>query len=131
MDIIKFSEEPGDISHISDIPTFMEKFVQAITTGYDSLRNKGYFALVAGDVYRNGEVIPLAFLMMNEIQKHFPSKLKGIVIKDMVGNRAKIGQEALWKFHALKSDFFLFKHEYIFVFKKELPKRARVKGARK
>lgn len=128
LDIIKFSEEPGDISQIGDLDEFLEKFIRAMKTGYDALKEKGYFALVAGDIYRNSEVIPLAFLMMHEIQRNFCCKLKGIVIKDMVGNRAKIGQEALWKFHALKSDFFLFKHEYIFVFKKERPKKTRRKG---
>lgn len=128
LDIIKFSDTPGDISQISEVDAFMAKFVDAMQTGYSCLKDKGYFALVAGDIYRNSEVIPLAFLMMNTIQQNFSCKLKGIVIKDMVGNRAKIGQEALWKFHALKSDFFLFKHEYIFVFKKESPKRAKKKG---
>ena len=56
--------------------------------------------------------------MMNAIKSKFPCKLKGIVIKDMLGNRAKLGIEYLWRYRALKSDNFLFKHEYIFVFKK-------------
>ncbi len=125
LDIIKFTNEDGDISRINDVDAFLCKFVDAMRNGYEVLKDKGYFALVAGDIYRNSEVIPLAFLMMQAVQKNLNCKLKGIVIKDMVGNRAKIGQEALWKFHALKSDFFLFKHEYIFVFKKETPKRPR------
>lgn len=129
LDIIKFSEEAGDISRISDVDAFLGKFTEAMGNGYAALKDKGYFALVAGDIYRNSEVIPLAFLMMREVQTHFACKLKGIVIKDMVGNRAKIGQEALWKYHALKSDFFLFKHEYIFVFKKETPKQRRKRNA--
>ena len=44
--------------------------------------------------------------------------IKAIVVKDMVGNRAKLGIEALWRYRTLKSDTFMFKHEYIFVFKK-------------
>lgn len=36
----------------------------------------------------------------------------------MVPNRAKIGADALWRFRTLRSDTFLFKHKYIFVFKK-------------
>ena len=76
------------------------------------------FAVVVGDLYRNEEVIPLGFLLMAAIKKNFKCKLKGIVVKDMVGNRAKLGMESLWRYRTLKSDNFLFKHEYIFVFKK-------------
>ena len=54
------------------------------------------------------------------IKKELKSTLKGIVVKDMVGNRAKIGQEALWRYRALKYGNYLFKHEYIFVFRKEV-----------
>ena len=77
-----------------------------------------YFCLVIGDIYRDSEVIPLGFYLMYAIKRAFKCKLKGIVIKDMVGNRGKIGIESLWRYRALKSDNFLFKHEYIFVFKK-------------
>ncbi len=82
------------------------------------LRSGKYFAVVIGDVYRNSEVIPLGFYLMHSIKENIKCKLKGIVVKDMVGNRAKLGQEALWRYRTLKSDTFLFKHEYIFVFKK-------------
>lgn len=56
--------------------------------------------------------------MMNVIKKNIKCKLKGIVIKDIVGNRGKMGSEGLWRYRTLKSDTFLFKHEYIFVFRK-------------
>jgi hypothetical protein len=56
---------------------------------------------------------------MNAIKQNFKCLLKGIVVKDMVGNRGKIGSEAIWRYRALKSDNYLFKHEYIFVFKKK------------
>ena len=82
------------------------------------LRAGKHFAFVAGDIYRDGEVIPLGFYMMQSVKDNIKCKLKGIVIKDMVGNKAKIGMESLWRYRTLKSDTFLFKHEYIFVFKK-------------
>jgi hypothetical protein len=75
--------------------------------------------LIIGDIYRNGEVIPLGFYLMDAIKKNFNCKLKGIVVKDMIGNRAKIGSEALWRYRALRNGNFLFKHEYVFVFRKE------------
>ena len=78
-----------------------------------------YFAIVVGDVYKNGEVLPLAFYCMDMIKRHFAVKLKGIVVKNIEGNRGKIGQNNIWKYRALNSDYFIFKHEYIFVFKKD------------
>lgn len=118
LDIVKFTDRPEDLSSISNIGLFLEKFRDAMTNALDFLKSKHYFALVIGDVYRNGEVIPLSFYTMYTIKKSFDCKLKGIVIKDIVGNRAKIGQEALWKYRALVNGNYLFKHEYLFVFKK-------------
>lgn len=83
------------------------------------LKSKHYFILVIGDVYKNGEVVPLGFYTMYALKKTFGAELKGIVVKDIVGNRAKIGQEALWRYRALVNGNYLFKHEYIFVFKKK------------
>ena len=83
------------------------------------MKKKKYIILVIGDIYKNGEVIPLGFYLMYAIKKHFKCLLKGIVVKDMVGNRAKIGQEALWRYRTLKNGNYLFKHEYVFVFRKE------------
>ena len=90
-----------------------------MTNALAYLKSRHYFALVVGDIYRNGEVIPLGFYMMYTIKKAFDCELKGIVVKDIVGNRAKIGQESLWIYRALVNGNFLFKHEYIFVFKKK------------
>ena len=83
------------------------------------LKSRKYFVIVIGDLWRDNEVMPLGFYLMYAMKKNFKCKLKGIVIKDMVGNRAKIGMESLWKYRALKSDNYLFKHEYLFVFKNE------------
>ena len=71
-----------------------------------------------GDVYKNSEVIPLGFYAMNAIRQNFKVKLKGTIIKNIEGNRGKLGVNSIWKARALKSDYFIFKHEYIFVFKK-------------
>ena len=119
-DIIKFTDKEEDVSNIQDLNVFLDKFVDSTQNAIQYLRSGKYFAIVAGDVYRNGEVVPLGFYMMYAIQKNIPCKLKGIVVKDIVGNKGKQGSEALWRYRTLKSDTFLFKHEYIFVFKKIL-----------
>ena len=118
LDIIKFTDNPNDLSQISDINQFIDKYVLAMKNCVEHLKSKRLFAVVIGDLFRDGEVVPLGFYLMSAIKNHINCKLKGIIVKDMVGNRAKIGMEALWRYRALKSDNFLFKHEYIFVFKK-------------
>lgn len=119
LDIIKFTDKKEDLSNISNLNLFIEKFIIAMRNALEWLKSKKHFVLVIGDVYRNGEVIPLGFYLMYAIKKNFNCKLKGIVVKDMVGNRAKIGLEGLWRYRALKNGNYLFKHEYIFVFRKE------------
>jgi DNA modification methylase len=119
LDIVKFTDKPEDLSNISNINDFIAKFVSATNTVWKFLKKGKYFCLVIGDIYRDSEVIPLGFYLMYAIKRNFNCKLKGIVVKDMLGNRAKVGIESLWRYRALKSDNFLFKHEYIFVFKKQ------------
>ena len=118
MDIIKFTQDKRDLSQISDSDVFLNKFVQAIGNGLAYLGQNKYFAIVSGDVYKRSEVVPLAFYMMDAVKKNFNVKMKGIIVKNIEGNRGKLGSQDIWKYRALQSDYFLFKHEYIFVFKK-------------
>lgn len=118
LDIIKFTQDERDLSQIADVDIFIDKFVHAIGNGLSYLSKGKYFAIVGGDIYRNSEVVPLAFYMMDAVKKAFDVKLKGIIVKNIEGNRGKIGARDIWKYRALQSDYYLFKHEYIFVFKK-------------
>lgn len=119
LDIVKFTEQENDLSHISNVDVFLEKIIISFKNALKYLPKGKYFAIVIGDIYKNSEVIPLGFYLMYSIKKHFKVKLKGIVVKNIEGNRGKLGQQNIWKYRALMSDYFLFKHEYIFVFKKE------------
>src|SRR3972149_6942403 len=76
-----------------------------------------YLAIVIGDKYTAGQWIPLGFYCMNEAQK-LGLTLKSIIIKNMAGNRAKQNKEGIWRYRALSSDYYIFKHEYILIFKK-------------
>lgn len=118
LNIVKFTGDSRDLSQIADIQVFLDRFVSAIRNGLSFLEKDKYFAVVAGDIYKNSEVVPLAFYMMNAIKQNFNVKMKGIIVKNIEGNRGKLGTQDIWKYRALKSDYFLFKHEYIFVFKK-------------
>ncbi|MFD1094991.1 DNA methyltransferase [Salegentibacter chungangensis] len=118
LDIIKFTENKADLSQISDAALFLAKMMDVTTNCLSFLEKDRYFSVVIGDVYKNGEVIPLSSLLINEIKSKFKVKLKGIVVKNIAGNRGKQGTGGIWKYRALNSDYFIFKHEYILVFKK-------------
>lgn len=118
LDIVKFTNKEEDLSNVSDLDSFINLFTKGVRNVWPFLKKYQYFVLVIGDLWRKGEVIPLGFYLMDAIKKTVNCEMKGIVVKDMVGNRGKLGSENLWRARAMKSDHFLFKHEYIFVFKK-------------
>jgi len=116
-DIIKFSDLKNDLSNTSSLKEFLEKFAKVLQNTIEILENNRYLAIVIGDKYSSGRWIPLGFYCMNEAQK-LNLTLKSIVIKNMSGNRAKQNREGIWRYRALTSDYYIFKHEYIFIFKK-------------
>ncbi|MDH8701483.1 DNA modification methylase [Dysgonomonadaceae bacterium PH5-43] len=119
MDIVKFTDNPNDLSKIGDLNTFVKTFVSVCKNTLQYLATNRYFAVIIGDVYKNGEVIPLSFYLMDAIKRNFKTKLKGIIVKNIEGNKGKLGQNGIWTYRAMNSDYYIFKHEYIFVFKKE------------
>lgn len=118
-DIIKFSDSEADLSNAATAEEFAQKFGDALANFSDLLERNRYLAVVIGDKYQNGEWIPLGFQLMNEtMRRDGDLKLKSILVKNMLNNRAKLNQENLWRYRALVGGFYIFKHEYILVFKK-------------
>jgi DNA modification methylase len=118
MDIVKFTQKDEDLSQIDNINEFIDKFKIVCENFLEFLEKDRYFAIVIGDVYKNSEVKPLGFYIMDMIKKNFKVKLKGIIVKNIEGNRGKLGSGGIWRYRALSSDYYIFKHEYVFVFKK-------------
>jgi DNA modification methylase len=118
-DIVKFTDKKEDLSNIIDLDDFVSTCISSVKNVWESLKKKGTFVMVIGDVYKNSEVVPLGFHLMNAIKENFNCLLKGIVVKDMVNNRGKIGTEGIHRYRALKFGYYIFKHEYIFVFQKK------------
>ena len=85
---------------------------------YPILDKDRYFAVVIGDKYSGGTWIPLGFYTMQEVLKRGYS-LKSIIIKNFDETKGKRSQKELWRYRALLGGFYIFKHEYIFLFKKE------------
>jgi DNA modification methylase len=119
MDIVKFTNNKNDLSQIDNINQFVKTYKIVCENTLKHLDKNRYFALVIGDVYKNSEVIPLGFYLMDMIKRNFKVKLKGTIVKNIEGNRGKLGAGGIWRYRALNSDYYIFKHEYIFVFKKE------------
>jgi len=117
-DIIKFSDDPRDLSNTPSVDKFLEMMNKIVDNASAVLEKGRYFALVIGDKYSKGEWIPLGFLTMNEIlSKDF--MLKSIIVKNFEETTAKRNQRELWRYRALVGGFYIFKHEYIFVFRKK------------
>lgn len=116
-DIVKFSDKSGDLSNATSLKDFLEKFSHVLQNTLQILDKNRYVAIVIGDKYTRGQWIPLGFYCMNEAQK-LGLTLKSVIIKNMEGNRAKQNKEGIWRYRALASDYYIFKHEYILIFKK-------------
>lgn len=116
-DIIKFSEDKKDLSNAWNLQDFLNMFHNVLQNSFELLKSGWYMWVVIWDKYANSEWIPLGFQCMNEAQKVW-FKLKSIIVKNMEWNRWKIWSGWIWRYRALNSDYYIFKHEYILIFKK-------------
>lgn len=127
-DIISFSngERPEDLSNVQTDMEFVERFRPVIENAYDLLAPGRFMALVIGDKYAHGSWVPLGFYTM-QTSMNAGFVLKSIVVKDINGNEKGKGKNGnLWRYRALAQGYYVFKHEYVFVFQK--PKREKSKA---
>lgn len=119
-DIIKFSDKKEDLCNAKTVKDFATKFGDVIANFTDLLEKNHYLGIVIGDKYTNSEWVPLGFHLMQEtLDRDNRLKLKSILVKNMVNNRAKRNQENLWRYRALVGGFYIFRHEYILLFQKK------------
>jgi len=121
-DIIKFSNDKRDLSNAESIEEFLQMFGQVVENVTPFLEEERYLASVIGDKYSKSEWIPLGFYCMNEVLKR-GYMLKSIVVKNFEETRGKKNQRELWRYRALANGFYVFKHEYIMIFKKNKENR--------
>ncbi len=116
-DIIKFSDDTRDLSNASSVENFLE-MIGAIVDNVSHVLDKGrYLVVVIGDKYAKGDWIPLGFQTMSEVMKR-GFVLKSLIVKNFEDTSGKRHQKELWRYRALVGGFYIFKHEYIFLFKK-------------
>ena len=114
---IKFSDNEKDISNSASLGDFLENLGKIIDNTTQHLEKNRYCAMVIGDKYANSEIVPLGFYCMSLfLERGF--KLKAILVKNFEDTKGKSNQKAIWRYRALASDFYIFKHEYILVLKK-------------
>ena len=116
--IIKFSDDPADLSNCENVDRFLERFLEVYGNVSRFLEPGRHLAVVIGDIYQNSEWIPLQSLLTARLLASTGLRLKSIIVKNMVNNRAKRNQEHLWRYRALANGFYIFKHEYIVLFQK-------------
>ena len=117
-DIIKFSDRKEDLSNCGSTEKFYELFKQVAQNGYDMLEKGRFAALIIGDKYSNGEIVPLGADCAAKMRE-VGFKMKAVIVKNMEGNERAKGKTAnLWRYRALNGGFYIFKHEYIYVFQK-------------
>ena len=117
-DIIKFSSNDNDLSNSKHLDEFIDNFRQVVKNTSAILEKGRYCAVVMGDKYANSQIIPLGFYCMKAMQQEGLT-LKATIVKNFEETKGKANQKALWRQRALQNGLYLFKHEYIFVFKKE------------
>ena len=114
--IVKFSDDLSDLSNCTNADDFLERFMSVYSNISDFLQSGRHLAVVIGDIYANSEWVPLQNLITSKLLSTNELKLKSIIVKNMVNNRAKRNQENLWRYRALANGFYIFKHEYIVLF---------------
>lgn len=129
-DIIRFGDDAANLSNQPTVDDFLREFACVVDQAVALLAPGRFLALVVGDAYADGEWLPLGFLCM-EVCRRRGLLLKGVNIKDIQGNEKGKGRRGpLWRYRALSQGFYVFKHEYIFVFRKGISKQRRLAEAR-
>lgn len=116
-DIIRFSEDPACLSNAATVEGFLTGLRNVVKNVSQVLDRKRFLVLVIGDKYTGSEWIPLGFQSMQEVQ-NLGYSLKSIIVKNFDTTAGKRAQGELWRYRALCGGFYLFKHEYVFVFQK-------------
>ena len=116
--IIHFTDNPSDLSNCADVNHFLAKFLAVYNNLADLLEPRRHLAVVIGDIYQASECIPLQSLLTTKLLSTGDLRLKSVIVKNMINNRAKRNHERLRRYQALANGFYIVKHEYIALFQK-------------
>ena len=105
------------MSNSKSLEEFIDNFRQVVGNTSSILEKGRYCAVVIGDKYAKGQLVPLGFYCMQAMQQEGLT-LKATIVKNFEETKGKANQKALWQRRTLQNGLYLFKHEYIFVFRK-------------
>jgi len=117
-DIIKYGGSPANLCNAPSVREFLRGYGEVLDNVLKVLKPRGYYVLVIGDKYEDGEWVPLGFYTMSETLRR-GLKLKAICVKNIEETAAKRGLVNLWKYRVLKAGTYYFKHEYVMFFRKD------------
>ena len=117
-DIIRFSDNPADLSNAANLESFLALLQTVAGHGFDLLEPGRFAVLVIGDKYSRGELVPLGFYCLQRMQE-VGFRPKAIVVKNITGNEVGKGRASnLWRYRALAGGYYIFKHEYVIILQK-------------
>lgn len=114
-DIVKFNpNEPRDLSNCATVAEFLEE-MRAISRNLErSVAKGGYVAILCGDIYKEGQIVPLGYLLMQQWQE-MGFRLKNHIVKNMAGNEFNAKSANLWYSRHARFGTGKFTHEDIWV----------------
>lgn len=113
LDVIKYSEEPDDLSNISDINKFLNEIEKVASEFYRVLKKNKLCAIMVGDIRKRKRHIPLAY---KTLERFFKSGF--ILREDIIKIQHNMKATPLWRNRASKDGFLLLGYEHIFVLEK-------------
>ena len=116
-DIVKYGDSPANLCNAPSVGEFLRGYGEVLDNVLRVLKPGGYYVLVVGDKYEDGEWVPLGFYTMGETLRR-GLKLKAICVKNVEETSAKRGLVNLWKHRVLRAGTYYFKHEYVMFFRK-------------
>jgi hypothetical protein len=84
MDIIKYSDNPDDLSNCKSFDEYIKKLARCIERLSEYLTKKGILVILIGDVRKNGNYFPLGAY----VQVLYRKELKAKIIKIQHGTRS-------------------------------------------
>lgn len=112
LNIIRYSDESGDLSRHADVQTFLDELALVAREAWRVLSPGGTLALLMGDVRRRGTYIPLGIQSMSTFASQ-GYELKESIVKAQWNCRST----PRWENRSARN-FLLIAHEHLFVFRK-------------
>lgn len=122
-DIIKFHNLDGNLANAETLEKFLEMFSKVIDNTCQYLEPGRFLGIVIGDIYKQGEWIPLSSHLI-QLMLNRGYLLKSSIVKNISETKGKQNKKAIWRYRALLGGFYVFAHEYILVFQKPEKKKS-------